>query len=117
MFFDNIPADFKQEIYAWLDVNSAADRKAGMTDEQFYYKVRKNAIGPFKAKSYALPAESLNKLGAAWEAQFDKLFNLLGMKDTKQFTNKYIKPVKVAPVLADYVKDAVAAEDVSDLSD
>lgn len=117
MFFDNIPADFKQEIYAWLDVNSAADRKPGMTDEQFYYKVRKNAIGPFKAKSYALPAESLNKLGAAWEAQFDKLFNLLGMKDTKQFTNKYIKPVKVAPVLADYVKDAVAAEDVSDLSD
>ncbi len=117
MFFDNIPADFKKEIYAWLDVNSAADRKPGMTDEQFYYKVRKNAIGPFKAKSYALPAESLNKLGAAWEAQFDKLFNLLGMKDTKQFTKQYIKPVKVAPVLADYVKDAVAAEDVSDLSD
>ncbi|MBK6793361.1 MAG: class II fructose-bisphosphate aldolase [Anaerolineales bacterium] len=117
MFFDNIPADFKKEMYVWLDVNSAADRKPGMTDEQFYYKVRKNAIGPFKAKSYALPAESLNKLGAAWEAQFDKLFNLLGLKDTKQFTDKYIKPVKVQPVLADYVKQAVAAEDVSDLSD
>lgn len=117
MFFDNIPADFKKEMYTWLDVNSAADRKPGMTDEQFYYKVRKNAIGPFKAKSYALPAESLNKLGAAWEAQFDKLFNLLGMKDTKQFTEKFITSAKVAPVLADYVKDAVAAEDVSDLSD
>ena len=117
MFFDNIPADFKKEMYAWLDVNSAADRKPGMTDEQFYYKTRKNAIGPFKAKSYALSAESLNKLGAAWEAQFDKLFNLLGMKDTKQFTDKFITSAKVAPVLADYVKDAVAAEDVSDLSD
>ncbi|HNM36226.1 MAG TPA: class II fructose-bisphosphate aldolase, partial [Anaerolineales bacterium] len=117
MFFDNIPADFKKEIYAWLDVNAAGDRKPGMTDEQFYYKVRKNAIGPFKAKSYALPAESLDKLGKAWEAQFDKLFNLLGLKDTKNQTEKFIKPVKVAPVLADYVKDAVAAEDVSDLSD
>ena len=117
MFFDNIPADFKKEMYAWLDINSAGDRKPGMTDEQFYYKTRKNAIGPFKAKSYALPAESLNKLGAAWEAQFDKLFNLLGMKDTKQYTDKFIKPVKVAPTIADYVKEAVAAEDVSDLSD
>jgi len=117
MFFENIPADFKKEMYAWLDVNAAADRKPGMTDEQFYYKTRKNAIGPFKAKSYALSAASLEKLGNAWEAQFDKLFNLLGMKDTKHHTDKFIKPVKVAPVLADYVKDAVAAEDVSDLSD
>ena len=117
MFFENIPADFKKEMYAWLDVNAAVDRKPGMTDEQFYYKTRKNAIGPFKAKSYALSAASLEKLGNAWEAQFDKLFNLLGMKDTKHHTDKFIKPVKVAPVLADYVKDAVAAEDVSDLSD
>ncbi|GAB4498947.1 MAG: class II fructose-bisphosphate aldolase [Anaerolineales bacterium] len=117
MFFDNIPADFRKEMYAWLDANASGDRKPGMTDEQFYYKTRKNAIGPFKAKSYALPEAEKEKLGKAWEAQFDKLFNLLGMKDTKQFTDKYIKPVKVAPVIADYVKDAVAAEDVSDLSD
>jgi fructose/tagatose bisphosphate aldolase len=117
MFFDNVPADFRKEMYAWLDVNSAGDRKPGMTDEQFYYKVRKNAIGPFKAKSYALPEEAKAKLGAAWEAQFDKLFNLLGMKDTKQFTDKFITPVKVNPNLDDYVKPEVAAEDVSDLAD
>jgi fructose-bisphosphate aldolase class II len=117
MFFDNVPADFKKEMYAWLDVNSAADRKPGMTDEQFYYKTRKNAIGPFKEKSYALPEKVKAGLGAAWEAQFDKLFNLLGMKDTKQYTDKYIKPVKIAPDLMDYVKEAVAAEDVSDLAD
>ncbi len=117
MFFDNIPADLRKDMYAWLDVNSAADRKPGMTDEQFYYKTRKNAIGPFKAKSYALPEDAKAKLGAAWEAQFDKLFNLLGLKDTKQYVDKFIPPVKIAPVLANYVKQDVAAEDVSDLSD
>ncbi len=117
MFFDNVPADFKQEMYAWLDANNAGDRKPGMTDEQFYYKTRKNAVGPFKAKSYALPEAEKEKLGKAWEAQFDKLFNLLGVKDTKQYTDKFIKPVKVAPVLADYVKLDAAAEDVSDLAD
>ena len=117
MFFDNISSDFRKEMYAWLDVNSAADRKPGMTDEQFYYKTRKNAIGPFKAKSYALPEAEKAKLGAAWEAQFDKLFNLLGMKDTKKIVEKFVKSVKIAPKLAYYVKDAVAAEDVSDLAD
>lgn len=117
MFFDNIPADFKKEMYAWLDANAAGDRKPGMTDEQFYYKTRKNAVGPFKARSYALPEKDKARLVAAWEAQFDKLFNLLGVKDTRQYVAKYIKSAQVAPVLADYVKDAVAAEDVSDLAD
>ncbi len=117
MFFDNVPADFKQEMYAWLDTNAAADRKPGMTDEQFYYKTRKNAVGPFKAKSYALPEDAKARLIGAWEAQFDKLFNLLGVKDTKQYTDKYIKPVKVAPNFSDFVKQDAAAEDVSDLAD
>lgn len=117
MFFDNVPAEFKKEMYAWLDINNATDRKPGMTDEQFYYKTRKNAIGPFKAQSYALPEDAKTKLINAWEAQFDKLFNLLGVKDTKNFTDKYIKPVKVAPKFEDYVKGDVAAEDVSDLAD
>ncbi len=117
MFFDNVPADFKQEMYAWLDANNAGDRKPGMTDEQFYYKTRKNAVGPFKAKSYALPEAEKEKLGKAWEAQFGKLFNLLGVKDTKQYTDKFIKSTKVAPVLADYVKLDATAEDVSDLAD
>jgi len=117
MFFDNISAEFKKEMYSWLDVNMAGDRKPGMTDEQFYYKTRKNAVGPFKAKSYALPEKDKTKLVSAWEAQFDKLFNLLGVKDTKQYVDKFIKSVKISPVLADYVKDEIAGEDVSDLSD
>jgi fructose/tagatose bisphosphate aldolase len=117
MFFDNVPADFKKEMYAWLDVNNAADRKDGMTDEQFYYKTRKNAIAPFKAQSYALPEDAKTKLINAWEAQFDKLFNLLGVKDTKNYTDKYIKSAKVAPKFDDYVKQDVVAEDVSDLAD
>ena len=117
MFFDNVPAEFRKEMYAWLDVNSASDRKPNMTDEQFYYKVRKNAVGPFKAKSYALPEEAQEKLGKAWEAQFDKLFNLLGVKDTKKYVGQFVKPAKVQPMLSDYVKGEVAAEDVSDLAD
>ncbi len=117
MFFDNVPADFRKEMYAWLDENFANERKPGMTDEQFYYKVRKNAVGPFKAKSYALPESEKEKLGKAWEVQFDKLFNLLGVKDTKKYVEQFVKPVKVQPNLSDYVAGEAQAEDVSDLAD
>ncbi|MBM3124317.1 MAG: aldolase [Chloroflexi bacterium] len=117
MFYENLPEGLWKEMYAWLDVNSAGERKEGMTDEQFYYKARKNAIGPFKNKAYALSDQVKSKLSAAWEAQFARLFDLLGMKDTRKYTDKFIKPVKVAPKLSDYVKEAVGVEDVSDLAD
>jgi hypothetical protein len=39
------------------------------------------------------------------------------LKDTKKYTEKYINAVKVQPSLADFVKEEVAAEDVSDLAD
>jgi len=117
MFFDRIPAEMRQEMYEWLKVNAAGERKEGMTDEQFYYKSRKNSVGPFKAKAYALAQEYQDELASAWEAQFDRLFDLLGVRDTDQYVAKFVKAVKVAPKLADYVKDAAAVDDVSDLAD
>ncbi len=117
MFFNNISPKFKQEMYAWLDENAAADRKPEMTDEQFYYKVRKNAIGPFKAKAYALPKDELEKLSIAWEAQFDKLFDLLGLKDTRQYVEKYTPTVKIAPSLKAYLGADVEEDLADDLAD
>ena len=117
MFYDLIPADLKAEMYAWLDKNSAADRKPGMTDEQFYYKTRKNAVGPFKARAYALPKADLDKLGKAWEAQFEKLFTLLGMKDTRNLVEKFVKPVIIQPDIKFYLGDKVDEELADDLAD
>jgi fructose/tagatose bisphosphate aldolase len=117
MFFDRIPGELRTEIYEWLKVNAAADRKEGMTDEQFFYKTRKNAVGQFKAKAYALNADAKEELASAWQGQFDRLFNLLGVQDTKRYVDQFVHPIKIAPVLSDYVKDAATAEDVSDLAD
>ncbi len=117
MFYDNCPADLKQEMYAWLDLNSAAERKPGMTDEQFYYKVRKNAIGPFKQQAYAMSQAAKDKVGAAWEQQFEKLFTLLGMKDTRQYVEKFIKHPMVAPDVEFYLGKEVVEELGDDLAD
>lgn len=117
MFFDRIPAGLRDEMYAYLRQNNAGDRKADMTDEQFYYKTRKSVIGPFKKQSWGLPEEVKQEIGKAWEEQFLKLFRLLGLKDTRQYVEKHIQRVDVAPVLKDYLGDEATAEDVSDLAD
>ena len=117
MFYDLAPADLKKEMYAWLDSNSASERKPGMTDEQFYYKTRKNAVGPFKTRAYALPKSELDKLSAAWEGQFEKLFSLLGMQDTKQVVEEFVKPVIVQPDIKFYLGDKLDEELADDLAD
>jgi fructose/tagatose bisphosphate aldolase len=96
MFYDYIPTEFRDQIYDWLKVNSAAERKEGQTDEQFFYKTRKNAVGQFKAQAYGLPASVLSELTSAWEGQFDRLFDLLGVKNTRQYVDQFVRPVKVA---------------------
>ncbi len=117
MFYDLAPADLKKEMYAWLDSNSASEKKPGMTDEQFYYKTRKNAIAPFKAKMYALPKAKLDELCAAWEGQFEKLFRLLGMKDTKPIVEKFVKPVVIQPDAKYYLGEKAEEELADDLAD
>ena len=117
MFYDNAPRGLRQEMYAWLDKNSAADRKPDMTDEQFYYKTRKNALGAFKSQMYALPASEMDKLTSAWQAQFEKLFNLLGVKDTRQYVEKTVKSVTVAPDMKFYLGKEVSEAMADDLQD
>ena len=116
-FFEVIPGELRTEMYAYLDKNSAADRKPGMTDEQFYYKTRKTSIGPFKKQIWGLGASEKAKIGKVWEDQFRKLFSLLGLAGTRTHTDRFIKPVLIAPSQKEYLGDAAESGDVSDLAD
>ncbi len=49
------PYPLKREIERWLDENAAEERKRGETQEQFLYKTRKKAIGPYKEQVWNLP--------------------------------------------------------------
>ncbi len=117
MFYDMIPHELRQQMYAWLDKNAASDRKPDMTDDQFYYKTRKNALGPFKQQIYGLPASDKAKIDAAWQAQFEKLFKLLGVKDTRQYVDRFVKPVPVAPDVKYYLGKEVSEAMADDLQD
>src|SRR5437764_5322228 len=44
------PAELKAEMYAWVREHATEERKPKDTEEQFIYKARKKAIGPFKKR-------------------------------------------------------------------
>ena len=117
MFFDRIPDSLREEMYSYLREKHSAEKKSDMTDEQFYYKVRKNAVGPFKMQSWNVPPSVKEQIKKDWESQFRKLFDLLGMKGTRQYVEKFIKPVVIQPNLKDYLGEAAGVENVSDLAD
>jgi hypothetical protein len=84
------PKELKKEIYGYLDEKHSGERKEGDTDEQFYYKTRKKAFGPFKEKLWGLDAEKKNAIGAELEARFDLLFTKLNAVDTIPYVKKWI---------------------------
>ena len=117
IFFDLAPEEFRNEMYKYLDQKHSSERKPDMTAEQFYYKVRKNVIGPFKKASWNLPREEKDKIGQAWEQQFSKLFKYLGVADTRKYVSKTTPPILIDPDRKFYLGEKISGEDVSDLAD
>jgi fructose/tagatose bisphosphate aldolase len=115
MFFDLAPEGLIAEMNAWVQAN--AQQKSSETLEQFIYKNRKSAIGPFKAAAWNLPAADKAVIVNAWEAQFGKLFDWLNIANTRPYVQRHVRAVPVHKTLADFGVVAVEAEDVSDLSD
>ena len=91
--YDLLPSSLKEEIYAWLHENCAGEKKDAQSDDQFIYKTRKKAFGPFKKNIYSLPLDLKDKISSALEEEFSFLFEKLNIKDTKILVDKHIKPI------------------------
>ncbi len=117
MMYDHLPAELRKEIYAWLDVNAKDERKPSDSDEQFFYKTRKKAIGPFKKTLWSLPADVRAKLGAAYDEKFGFLFQQLGISGTRETVARFVHPPVQHRTAPDGATKFVAAPDDADLSD
>jgi hypothetical protein len=118
MLYDHLPTALRDEIYGWLRENAKDERKPTDSDEQFYYKSRKKALGPFKRKLWDLPDDVKRRLAKAYDAKFRFLFEQLAIGNTAQHVAKYVKPPTqhlVMPV--DATPAHAAAPDDADLSD
>jgi fructose-bisphosphate aldolase, class II len=119
MLYDGIPADLRSEIYEWLRVNARDERKPTDTDDQFIYKTRKRALGPFKRAFWDLPANDKAQLAATYDAKFEFLFQQLAVVGTAAMVAQYVQPVvlhRPAPSASATGEHAAAPDDL-DLSD
>jgi fructose/tagatose bisphosphate aldolase len=86
---EHFPAYLKKRIYAWLKVHAAGEAKQGETEEQFLYKTRKKALGPFKKEIMGLPQQTRDAIAAEIENRFDFLFKQLNVVNKSALVNKY----------------------------
>jgi fructose/tagatose bisphosphate aldolase len=120
MIFDNpaFPADLKNTIYAWLRENAASERKAGDTDEQFYYKTRKKALGPFKRELWGLPPGPRDSISKALEEKFSFLLLKLRADGTRELAERHTPFVTGSfPAGSSRVAAGTGPEDTTGLSD
>ena len=118
MMYDNIPGTLRDEMYEWLRENAKDERKATDTDQQFFYKSRKKAIGPFKKQLWELPAEAKQKLSKMYDEKFTFLFTQLAVGGTAKYVREFVPEQKIhrkPPHEAG--PGAIAAPDDADLSD
>jgi len=85
----HFPVDLKKRIYEWLKLNAASEAKQGETEDQFLYKTRKKALGPFKQEIISLPQETRDAISSEIENKFDLLFNQLDAVNKRSLVNKY----------------------------
>jgi fructose/tagatose bisphosphate aldolase len=85
------PAELKKKIYQWLKVNAAGEAKQGETEEQFLYKTRKKALGPFKKEIMNLPQKTRDAIAAEIEDKFDFLFKQLSAVNKSDLVKKYVQ--------------------------
>ena len=118
MLYDHLPSGLRDEIYGWLRENAKDERKAIDSDEQFFYKTRKKALGPFKRRLWDLPASVKGALATAYDAKFRFLFEQLAIGGTAAHVSKYVQaPVQHREMPVDATPAHAAAPDDADLSD
>jgi fructose/tagatose bisphosphate aldolase len=90
------PADLKAEMYSWLREHATEERKPKDTEEQFIYKARKKALGPFKRRMWDIEPARRAAIGASLEERFAFLMKQLKIQDTAGAVRQHVKVPAVA---------------------
>jgi len=91
MVYDSsyFPAELNEKISNWLRKEAISEREPDETEEQFLYKTRKKALGPFKKEIWGIPQKAKDKISEELEKKFAVIFEKLGVEHTVDLINKY----------------------------
>ena len=83
-FFDSkyLPKDLRDEMYRYATENYKPERKKYATDEQFIYKTRKYALGPFKKSIWGLPEKIRAGIAEEIEEKIIGIFKMFRVNGT-----------------------------------
>ncbi len=87
------PAELHESIERWCFENTADERKADQTDQQFVYTTRKKAIGPFKRELWNLATK--DEILSAQYRKLAFLYTELGVNGSREMVERYVHPVEV----------------------
>ncbi len=91
-----LPGELRDEMMEWCRVNAADERKDGESEEQFLYKTRKKALGPFKRQLWTLPEDAQGQIAANLRAKFGLLFDELGIAGSSALVSRFVGPVPLS---------------------
>ncbi len=86
----DFPAELRGAIDAHLRAAHGGERKAGDSDEQFVYKLRKKSWGPFKAQLWGLEPARRASLRAALREQFGFFIDQLGVAGSRERVHRCV---------------------------
>jgi hypothetical protein len=91
------PADLGEAIDRLVTQAFGDEKEPDDTREQFLYKLRKKAWGPFKRELWDLPPATREPILDRIEERFAFLFRNLGVEGTRETVDRWVKPVEVRP--------------------
>ncbi|MEW6040697.1 MAG: class II fructose-bisphosphate aldolase, partial [Elusimicrobiota bacterium] len=89
------PSELRNEMFEYCKKELASERKSTDTDQQFFYKARKKANGPFKRQMWSISDSGRQTITDELEKKFSFLFDKLNIRNTSSHIKKYIKPADV----------------------
>ncbi len=92
MIYDSkhFPPALRQKMFDWVKANCTEEKKPNDTEEQFIYKARKKALGPFKKEIMGMDPGVRNAIASEIEERFDFLFKQLNAVNNKEIVEKYV---------------------------
>jgi fructose/tagatose bisphosphate aldolase len=109
LLYDLMPSGMREGIYKWLDQNAADERKPKDSPDQFYYKTRKKALGPFKRDIWGMPEDAKERLAKVYDEKFSFLFEKLAVAGTADLVNEWVSPPEQHRRAPDGLTPAVVA--------
>lgn len=108
----SLPDAMKEEIRQFCFDQCADERKSGETDEQFVYKTRKKALGPFKQRLWDMAPDAKQPIIDAIEKKFEFLMEKLGVFGTRDLLMQHVSTDASLPEYAAASEELTAAATV-----